>query len=436
MARHTATTPAVNTDTLSDITLWIRIDIPRYIRVKECELAMAVINAVNCTDDELQLNPKDILGVQFMSTDRPYWIVNLSSRQAKAMVLAADSIQLEGKQFKISDFSTTSSNKKQQKDIRLSIHGIPQNVPDTEVESWVKGFASLASPIFRHKSKDKGTNNQFDHLLTGHRFCYVSTINEHKERYSSMAIPDPLNVRNLIDIEITLYYNGQPESNCRYCHSSDHLIAECPVKPRRVLKCFLCGEVGHVQNACPDGAKGPKCFKCSKFGHKSFQCHERPEEHHTTSNMSKELFATPTATSGKAAQASALAQELIDHCLSNTSDQSKSPELLNRVKALLNFDEAENVTVAPKQKAPKPTKKAKAGKQSHPIVSSVATTTTAPVKAKQASLKDYARTVTKTADSNMTSSTSKSKIAKRKLLSPTINSDGTNHPDKRDRKES
>ena len=128
MAPQGTTTPVNNT--LTDVTLWARIDIPRYIRVTECELASAIISAVS--SDQL-LRPKDILGVQLMSGSHPFWIVNLASKQATARVLATDSIQLQGKSFKIADY--TSSPKTKEKNTRLSIHGIPQNVADSEVSS-------------------------------------------------------------------------------------------------------------------------------------------------------------------------------------------------------------------------------------------------------------------------------------------------------------
>jgi hypothetical protein len=425
MARQ-ATTTAVNTESLTDVTLWVRIDIPRFIRVTECELASAVLTAVNSTEDDLRLGPKEILGVQFMSASQPSWIVNLASKQAKAMVLATDNVILKGKSFKISDFSSPRPTKHQKsKDIRLSIHGIPQNILDAEVESWVSTFASIASPIFRHKSKDRGSDNQFEHLLTGHRYCYVSKILEDKPRYSPMSIADPLVSKKLIDIEVVLYYTGQPEMNCRYCHSPEHIISSCPSKPR--VKCYLCGTVGHVQQRCPDRERGPMCFKCHNYGHKSYECVDGPKSQTTkptqkpdTSNKNSDITAT-TPTTQRAAQATALAQELIDHCLYNNS---KSPEILNKVKALLNFDDSDDTVPEPIHKSPVQSKLPKKGGKNksktnkailHPPPNQA---TSIAAKTKQSSLKDFGTSTTRAS-------------SKRKIVSPTIST----NPDKRGRRD-
>ena len=401
---------AINTDIIKDVTLWARVDIPRFIRVTECELASAVISAVNSSaDDELRLNPKDILGVQFMSSAQPCWIVNLASKQAKAMVLASDHIQLKGKSFKVSDYiSPRPANRQKTKDIRLSIHGIPQNIPDAEVESWVNAFATIASPIFRHKSKDKGKNNEFEHLLTGHRFCYVTKIREDKDRYSSMPIPDPLDPKNLIDIEVVLYYNGQPETNCRYCHNSDHIISECPNKP--VRKCYQCGQSDHMKYDCPHKDKGPKCFKCNCFGHRSYDCPDNGDNtpldsYNSNVNLSNQSSTSPDdAETSHASEAAALAQELINHCLNPESD--KSPELLEKVKSVLKLNSVN-------QKSSSKHKKSKKSKQSSQTNTGLSSPSSPIRKKKQTTLYESTK-------------------LKRKEISP--NKD--EQPDKRERKDS
>ena len=425
MAPTVSTTNSDTADLIKDIKLWVRINIPRFIRVSECEVASAILSAANTEEDGF-LSAKDILGVQYMSGSQPFWIINLRSIQAKARVLAAGSVELKEKSLPISDFSAAQSKyPKKANNIRLSIHGIPQNVPDAEVESWVGVFATLASPIFRHKSKEKGDNNEFAHLLTGHRYCFVSKILEEQPRYSKMAIPDPLDPKSLTDVEVVLYYNGQTKANCRYCHGTGHTISSCPVKPKP--KCYHCGVVGHVKQRCPDLAKGPKCFKCSNYGHKSFECSGAVDQ---DQDLQTPKATRPAGKGDKVAEASALAQELIDHCLQH--DSAKSPELLNKVKALLNFDvvSEENEDFPslsePKEKT-KPTCNKKGGKKKskvpvnkkNPPPNTAAGTST---KTRQSSMKDYGRpTASQTLASN-----------KRKNLSPAADS---KQPDKRDRRE-
>ena len=413
-----------NNDELKDIKLWVRINIPRYIRVSETEVATAVLTAANSVNENMKITAKDILGVQHLSCSaRPFWIINLSSKKTKACVLAAANIELKERSFQISEYATPQVRRnKRSNNIRLSIHGIPQNIADAEVESWVSSFATLASPIFRHTSKDKGENNEFSHLLTGHRYCFVSTILEDKPRYSSMDIPDPLDSQKLIDIEVVLYYTGQPV-NCRYCHESGHLISACPNKPQ--VKCFHCGTVGHVKQRCPNLGKGPKCFKCNNYGHKSYECQATPKR---TENRSQ---STPPSVAGgeRFAKASELAQELIDHCLNPNS--SKSPELLGKVKALLNFDEVQEETgcaeepAATSQMAKKQNKLKKKGDKSKNVKAKKTNPTPPPQsvpgtsKTRQSSMMDFGKP--KAASST----------CKRKHLSPATEK----LPEKRDRRE-
>ena len=343
MAAHNDTTNK-SPDTanlLGDVSLWVRLDFHRSTRANECEIASAIVSAVNTNSVDIDhIEPKDILGVQYMSTKQPYWIINLASTQVKGRVLAADAVTIKGKTFKLSDFSNNNPQRKRA-NTRLSIHGIPQHVTDDDIESWVKSFAKLDSRIFRHKSKDKGLNNQFHHLHTGHRFCYVSEITEHKPRYSTINIPCPLNPTSLIEVEVTLFYTGQSDIFCKYCHNCDHQIADCPTKP--IKKCYHCGQTGHVKFTCPHKDKGPKCFNCDSFGHRSYEC---PTSHDT--DMESDLDSSTSSLASESAtrsndreelrvsEASALAQELIDHCLN--PDSNKSPELLKKVKSVLKLD--------------------------------------------------------------------------------------------------
>ena len=77
---------------LGDVSLWVRQEFRRSAQANECEIASAIVSAVNTNSVDIDhIEPEDILGVQYMSTKQPYWIINLASTQGKGRVMAADS---------------------------------------------------------------------------------------------------------------------------------------------------------------------------------------------------------------------------------------------------------------------------------------------------------------------------------------------------------
>lgn len=44
---------------------------------------------------------------------------------------------------------------------------------------------------------------------------------------------------------------------------------------QRSIKCFKCGDFGHMSKECPNGTR---CFNCGQFGHMSKECTNPPQE--------------------------------------------------------------------------------------------------------------------------------------------------------------
>ena len=40
----------------------------------------------------------------------------------------------------------------------------------------------------------------------------------------------------------------------------------------RDVKCYICGEKGHMENKCQTAGDGIKCYNCGERGHKSTEC--------------------------------------------------------------------------------------------------------------------------------------------------------------------
>ena len=103
----------------------------------------------------------------------------------------------------------------------MSIHGIPMGITEEELEVWVDKWADRTTNVQRAKAKksDNPRDKDFDHMMNGHRFCYISKIKYSEkpiDRYSTYSRPDPENPRNLTTIKITTYLEGHA-INCRKC---------------------------------------------------------------------------------------------------------------------------------------------------------------------------------------------------------------------------
>ncbi len=210
-------------DHLKDTECWIQIQARGMDRLSEIELANILLDSVCDGDNTDTVTPGNILGVQFYQGS---WIIYTDSKMTKAKILSVSSIIVNGKQFEMTDFTTARSKPS---GIRVSIHGIPYNVSDAELETWVDSWAKRCSPVMRAKAKSRNAEatNRFEHLYSGNRFCYVSEVREPQPRFTTYSMPNPLKPSELIDTNITLYHDGQ-EVNCRRCRATDHTVQECP----------------------------------------------------------------------------------------------------------------------------------------------------------------------------------------------------------------
>ncbi len=335
---------------LRDTDLWIKIKVPRSVKVSNIEMAQAVFDSATA-DTPDAISPSDILGAQYQS-DESAWFINVATKKAKALVMGNAYVSVKGTSCAIYDYSIM-HDIPQKRGIRLSIHELPQTLSDEYIEQWIDTWAKRETRVARHKEGERkrkehnDMTNRFQHLYTGHRVCYVSEIYDHKPRYSNMEIPDPRDEKHLVDTRVVLFYNGQPPVNCRICYEN-HSPMECPEKPQP--KCFLCNQPGHTKHSCPSADIGPTCFSCNKRGHTKRNCNQLKINPHITTDpkTQKQPEATPQgqddrhiegpsspSTPANHAPQIHMLHELLDKCLDPKASGPSSPELLKRVENLL-----------------------------------------------------------------------------------------------------
>ncbi len=80
-----------------------------------------------------------------------------------------------------------------QESIRISIHGFPFHITDREVEGWVDSFAVRSTDVCKHDVMTKAKEvSCFKHLLSGHRYCYASSIFRDVPRFTTYEMPNPM----------------------------------------------------------------------------------------------------------------------------------------------------------------------------------------------------------------------------------------------------
>ena len=223
-------------DPLQNHKLWVGIKSHKMIYVLESDLAEIIVTSTNAAlDDANKLREADILCVQKIATNEQMCIVYCADQAVKAKVLSIHSIQIEGRQYELLDIRSqkVSSFSNSNQNTRISIHGLPFSVTDDEIQSWVDTWAVRVSRVMKAKAK-LNPNDRTKHpsLLNGNRFGYANEILRPLPRFTLYQIPDPNDSYNLIDVQLTVFYEGQVV-NCRKCFAEDHQARECSSSGRK-----------------------------------------------------------------------------------------------------------------------------------------------------------------------------------------------------------
>jgi len=228
-------------DKLQDTSLWLSIEAKGMPKLSEFDIVEALYDSVISELGDGSVNPEDILGAQFLAKQRT-WLINFACEDAKAKAISIGRIVVNNKSYAILDFQRAGIKDKQ---IRISIHGIPHHIPDHEVAQWVDSKADRSTTVMRHQKRNRNSDSPFQHLYSGHRFCYVSKIRESFPRYTTYSIPDPIDETSLMDVEVTIFHDGQ-RVNCKSCKAEDHAFSDCPHR----VTCHNCGKKGHIRKWC------------------------------------------------------------------------------------------------------------------------------------------------------------------------------------------
>ncbi len=88
---------------LIDTEMWIKIKVPRSVKVSNIEMAQAVFDSAT-TDTPDAISPSDILGAQYQS-DESAWFINVATKKAKALVMGNAYVSVKGTSGAIYDYN-------------------------------------------------------------------------------------------------------------------------------------------------------------------------------------------------------------------------------------------------------------------------------------------------------------------------------------------
>lgn len=183
---NSATDSKVNdvTDKLKNTELWIRVVIPRNVRVTNVEMAQAIFESATSIDQHA-IKPEDIIATQYV-TEQNLWLITMANRKAKARVLANDIVTIKNNSYNLSDYSNLTARNTHW--LRLSIHDLPQSLSDEFVGSWVDEFAKRETEVIRHKEEDRKKTHD-DEITTRFNHLYTQVIDiVMSQRFTSMYL--------------------------------------------------------------------------------------------------------------------------------------------------------------------------------------------------------------------------------------------------------
>lgn len=200
--------------------LWLSVDLLK-LRLKDEDLARAMYRNIA----ELDSSRNDIAGIQITwENNKCLAIVYCATIQAKAIILAASQIILDGVLLSFKEFTENFYIKPE----RISIHGIPLHISNDEIEGWIAEKIDLTCKVNYHVKKVDGFS-----LLTGNRYAYGYVKRDCVfPRHHKLPMSSPFDENKLIDFNVTVYITSQP-INCAKCYSLAHNTNECDSQSKK-----------------------------------------------------------------------------------------------------------------------------------------------------------------------------------------------------------
>ncbi len=181
--------------------LWIRLpgrNLPRNIRPMDIGDELYKQSEALGID---KLSPGDVFSIQYWSKIDS-WIIYCANEMAKNKALAMSTIVLNNMQHELTDFQKT--NIHHPNGMRVSIHGLPLNVSEEELDTWVDSWATRLTKVERAKEKASKAPRgcSIEPLWNGNRFCYISKFEACVPRHSVYEMDNPLNHGELLQVDI------------------------------------------------------------------------------------------------------------------------------------------------------------------------------------------------------------------------------------------